>query len=85
MAHFLKGKYRGLYKCGPSECVRDVFRFRQYKETSLQMEYAILTIPFSLLIIFYNYRLSRRDLDTRARRFWRYENSFFTLIPVDET
>ena len=49
------------------------------------MEYSILTIQISLLIFFAIYRLSRRDLDTRARRFWRYENSFFTLIPVDET
>lgn len=35
MAHFLKGKYRGYYKAGASECVRDVIRFRQYKDTSL--------------------------------------------------
>ena len=39
MAHFLKGKYKAFYQVGPSECVRDIFRFRQYKETSLQFEY----------------------------------------------
>ena len=39
MVHFLKGKYKGYYKLGESECVRDIFRFRQFKETSLQFEY----------------------------------------------
>ena len=38
MAHFLKGKYKGFYKCGPFECVKDIIRFRQFKDTSLQME-----------------------------------------------
>ena len=28
MAHFLRGKFRGFYKAGSSECVRDVFRFK---------------------------------------------------------
>ena len=32
MAHFLKGKFRGLYAAGSSECVRDTFRFRKTAE-----------------------------------------------------
>jgi hypothetical protein len=38
MAHFLKGKYKAFYKAGTSECVRDTFRFRQFKDTSLSCE-----------------------------------------------
>jgi len=38
MAHFLKGKYKAFYKAGNSECVRDIFRFRQFKDTSLSFE-----------------------------------------------
>jgi hypothetical protein len=38
MAHFLKGKFKAFYKAGPSECVRDSFRFRQFKETQLNFE-----------------------------------------------
>jgi hypothetical protein len=38
MAHFLKGKYKAFYKAGSSEAVRDIFRFRQFKDTSLQFE-----------------------------------------------
>lgn len=41
--------------------------------------YLLLINPFPL------FRLTRRDMDTRAKRFWRYENAFLTLIPVDET
>mmetsp|Transcript_42780 Transcript_42780/g.31259 ORF Transcript_42780/g.31259 Transcript_42780/m.31259 type:complete len:193 (+) Transcript_42780:40-618(+) len=38
MAHFLSGKYKAYYKAGELACVRDVFRFRALKETSLQLE-----------------------------------------------
>ena len=38
MAHFLKGKFRGFYKAGASECVRDVFRFRKVGENKLYLE-----------------------------------------------
>jgi hypothetical protein len=38
MAHFLKGKYKAFYKVGQSECVRDTFRFKQFKNTSLSFE-----------------------------------------------
>ena len=38
MAHFLKGKFKAFYKVGSSDCVRDTFRFRQFKDTSLQFE-----------------------------------------------
>ena len=38
MAHFLKGKFKYFHSTGPYECVKDVIRFRQFKETSLQME-----------------------------------------------
>jgi hypothetical protein len=47
MAHFLKGRFKAFYQVGPSECVRDVIRFRKYKETSLQYEYVPYTMtPF---------------------------------------
>lgn len=42
MAHFLKGKFKAFYQVGQSECVRDVFRFRQFKDTSLQFEYLFI-------------------------------------------
>lgn len=29
------------------------------------------------------YRLTRRDMDSFAKRFWRYENAYISLIPVD--
>ncbi len=48
MAHFLKGKYKVFYQVGPSECVRDIFRFRQYKETSLQFEYVVYLVWYFL-------------------------------------
>lgn len=38
MAHFLKGKFKAFHQVGPSECVRDIIRFRQFKETSVQIE-----------------------------------------------
>ena len=38
MAHFLKGKFRGFYKAGTSECVRDVFRFKRVGENKLYLE-----------------------------------------------
>lgn len=38
MAHFLKGKFRGLYPAGNSECVRDVFRFRKTAENQVRLE-----------------------------------------------
>jgi hypothetical protein len=42
MAHFLKGKYKGYYPTGTSECVRDIFRFRELmgtrSETTLTLE-----------------------------------------------
>ena len=38
MAHFLRGRYRGLYQAGSSECVRDLFRFRQVAEGRISME-----------------------------------------------
>ena len=38
MAHFLKGKYKGFYSAGSSQCVRDMFRFRQVSEGKIQME-----------------------------------------------
>ena len=66
MAHFLKGKFKGFYKSGPLDCVKDVIRFRQLKESTLQME------------------LTRRDMETYAGRFVKYEHAYFTLIPVDE-
>ena len=38
MAHFLKGKFRGLYPAGNSECVRDIFRFRKVSENQVKLE-----------------------------------------------
>lgn len=38
MAHFLKGKYKGFYAAGNSQCVKDVFRFRKLNEGKLNME-----------------------------------------------
>ena len=38
MAHFLKGKFRGLYPAGNSECVRDMFRFRKVSENQVKLE-----------------------------------------------
>jgi len=38
MAQFLKGKFKAYYKVGQSECVRDSFRFRQLKDTSINFE-----------------------------------------------
>ena len=38
MAHFLKGKFKAFYKAGQSECVRDTFRFRQLKDTQINLE-----------------------------------------------
>ena len=38
MAHFLKGKFRGFYPAGVSECVRDTFRFKKLGENKLYME-----------------------------------------------
>ena len=66
MAHFLKGKFRGLYPAGSSECVRDIFRFRKVSENQVKLE------------------ITRRDAESLLKRFWRYENTSITLIPVDE-
>ena len=38
MAHFLKGKFRGFYPLGSSECVRDTFRFKKLGENKLYLE-----------------------------------------------
>ena len=38
MAHFLKGKYKGFYAAGNSQCVKDMFRFRQAAEGKIHME-----------------------------------------------
>lgn len=38
MAHFLKGKFRGLYPAGSSECVRDVFRFTKVSENKVRLQ-----------------------------------------------
>lgn len=38
MAHFLKGKYKGFYAAGNSQCVKDIFRFRQSAEGRVVME-----------------------------------------------
>ena len=38
MALFLKGKYKGFYKLGNSECVRDIFRFKKSAEDKVSME-----------------------------------------------
>jgi hypothetical protein len=66
MALFLKGKFKAFHKVGPSECVRDIIRFRQHNPKNIQIE------------------LTRRDMETRLGRFWRYENAFVTLYPIDE-
>ena len=65
MAHFLKGKYKGFYQAGTSQCVKDVFRFRVLAEGKL------------------NVNVTRRDQESTFGRFWRFENSNITLIPVD--
>lgn len=65
MAHFLRGKFRGLYPAGKSECVRDVFRFRKTSENQVKLE------------------ITRRDAESLLKRFWLYENTSITLIPVD--
>lgn len=46
MAHFLKGKYKAFFKAGSSECVRDTLRFRQFKDTSISLEYVYAIINF---------------------------------------
>lgn len=66
MAHFLKGKFKGYYPAGNSECVRDVFRFKKVSENQVRLE------------------LTRRDAESFLKRFWLYEASSITLIPVDE-
>lgn len=66
MAHFLKGKFRGFYPAGNSECVRDMFRFRKINENTIKLE------------------VTRRDVESLAHRFWRYEKSSIKLYPVDE-
>jgi hypothetical protein len=38
MAHFLKGKFKGFYKMGSSECVKDTFRFSNTGANKLSME-----------------------------------------------
>jgi len=38
MAHFLKGKFKGFYAAGNSQCVKDVFRFRKASEGKIYME-----------------------------------------------
>lgn len=38
MAHFLKGKFKGFYQAGNSQCVRDVFRFSKSGEGKVYME-----------------------------------------------
>lgn len=38
MAHFLKGKFKGFYAAGNSQCVKDVFRFRKANEGKIYME-----------------------------------------------
>ena len=34
----MKGKFRGLYPAGSSECVKDIFRFRKVSENKVQLE-----------------------------------------------
>ena len=43
-------------------------------------------ILYSLLRIINNnlYRLTRRDMESKMGRFWRYENATVSLFPVDE-
>ena len=38
MAHFLKGNFKGFYKAGSSECVKDMIRFKKLNEGSVYME-----------------------------------------------
>ena len=38
MAHFLKGNFKGFYKAGTSECVKDIIRFKKLSEGSVYME-----------------------------------------------
>lgn len=38
MAHFLKGRYKGFYSAGWSECVKDTYRFKPLAEGKLNME-----------------------------------------------
>eukprot|EP00356_Strombidium_inclinatum_P013690 CAMPEP_0170493200 /NCGR_PEP_ID=MMETSP0208-20121228/13512_1 /TAXON_ID=197538 /ORGANISM="Strombidium inclinatum, Strain S3" /LENGTH=192 /DNA_ID=CAMNT_0010769091 /DNA_START=6 /DNA_END=584 /DNA_ORIENTATION=- len=38
MAHFLKGKFKGFYPAGTSQCVKDVFRFKKTSEGKLLLE-----------------------------------------------
>ena len=38
MAHFLKGNFKGFYKAGTSECVKDVIRFKKASEGKVFME-----------------------------------------------
>ena len=38
MAHFLKGKFKGFYSAGTSQCVKDMFRFRTASEGKIYME-----------------------------------------------
>ena len=65
MALFLRGKFRGFYKAGTSECVRDMFRFRKFSENKVTFE------------------LTRRDMMSTVKRFWKLESSSMTLIPLD--
>ena len=38
MAHFLRGNFKGFYKAGSSECVKDVIRFKKLSEGKVYME-----------------------------------------------
>ena len=38
MAHFLRGNFKGFYKAGPSECVKDMIRFKKLSEGQVYME-----------------------------------------------
>ena len=38
MAHFLRGNFKGFFKCGPSECVKDVYRFSKSGENAIKLE-----------------------------------------------
>ena len=35
-------------------------------------------------MLIYEYSLTRRDMQSALKRFWRYEQNFITLYPVDE-
>ena len=39
MAYFLRGKFKGFYKCGSSECVRDIFRFSKTASNKLALDH----------------------------------------------